>query len=142
MSTRSYIGIVNGDTAKLSYCHSDGYVSFNGAILVKAYTNENKINELLSYGDMSSLGEKIGTQHGFDFGERPKNTCTFYKRDRGESDVDASTVEKKNLETWINNTDAEFIYLFMNKNWYVSEVEHPLKFELVTDVLAREKQVA
>ena len=33
MSTRSHIGIKIGDKVKYIYCHSDGYLSYNGVYL-------------------------------------------------------------------------------------------------------------
>ena len=61
MSTRSTIGIVRGyhDTTRI-YCHSDGYVSYNGAILQKYYNTADKVEKLMALGNLSYLGPEIG----------------------------------------------------------------------------------
>jgi hypothetical protein len=57
MSTRSRIGILNDDRSVTSiYCHFDGYPSGVGAILVAHYHDTVKVRELISLGDISSLG--------------------------------------------------------------------------------------
>lgn len=140
MSTRSRIAMLNGnDEIKSIYCHSDGYPEYNGRILIDAYTTKEKINKLLSYGDLSSLGRKIGTKHGFDYGQRPKDTCTFYGRDRGEDDIDARVTPVADFETLVNDSDAEYVYLFKENEWYVSEIHggKHLRFKRVVDVLKR-----
>ena len=60
MSTRSTIGIVRGynDTARI-YCHSDGYLSWNGSILQKYYNTAEKVEKLLALGNLSTLGPEI-----------------------------------------------------------------------------------
>jgi hypothetical protein len=80
------------------YCHWDGYLEHNGAILQKHYSNSPKVNNLIALGDLSSLRPEIGVQHAFSSLDVPKqeqeaydkehgNSCTFYGRDRGEKDV-------------------------------------------------------
>jgi hypothetical protein len=143
MSTRSRIGILNGNDAITSvYCHSDGYPSWNGKVLLENYQTTEKITELLSYGDISSLYPSIGTKHGFDLSQRPEGVSTFYKRDRNETDVDANTSPASEYGTLCDSCDAEFAYLFKEGEWYVSPVKSGgkrLKFERVADVLAKEK---
>jgi len=60
LSTRSTIGIVRGynDTARI-YCHSDGYLEWNGAILQKCYNTAEKVERLLALGNLSCLGPEI-----------------------------------------------------------------------------------
>ena len=129
MSTRSYIGKVEKDgRVKAIYCHWDGYISNNGRILESSYKDEKKIDELLSLGALSSLGEEIGNKVDFDkrisdtdYYERTKNQCVSYWRDRGE---EFSIHESKNLpefEKFIKKIawDAEYVYLFNNGEWFV-----------------------
>lgn len=48
MSTRSRIGILNADGSIDSiYCHCDGYLSYNGDILMHHYDTEDKVRALL-----------------------------------------------------------------------------------------------
>jgi len=97
MGTRSMIAIQNpyNKTVRAVYCHWDGYLEHNGAILHKHYSNSPKVNNLIALGDLSSLRPEIGIQHAFSSLDVPKqeqeaydkehgNSCTFYTRDRGE----------------------------------------------------------
>jgi hypothetical protein len=60
MSTRSYIGIEKEDkTVRYIYCHFDGYPSGVGAILENQYRDIDKINSLIDFGSISTLGETI-----------------------------------------------------------------------------------
>jgi hypothetical protein len=93
MSTRSNIGIINADgTVDMIYCHSDGYPSYNGRILLKHWSNGPAVRALLRLGDISSLGETIGEEHDLDadFEKAFANKWTrSYARDRGEENVNA-----------------------------------------------------
>ena len=83
MGTRSPIALEFADgTVEQIYCHWDGYLEHNGQILQKHYSDPFKLRDLIDLGDMSSLGERIGTQHAFD--KAPEGECTFYLRDRKE----------------------------------------------------------
>lgn len=129
MSTRSVIAIQNPNkTITGVYCHSDGYVSYNGKILVENYSDETKIKKLLENGGISSLDKRIGTKH--DFNNRPRGETTFYHRDRGES---------LEIHTWKNSTEmfkemdgCEFFYVWNGKEWLVSE---GLTFDKVISLL-------
>jgi len=59
MSTNSTISIKKADKYKTVYCHWDGYLSYNGVLLFKYYKTYNDVENLISHGDMSSLGESI-----------------------------------------------------------------------------------
>lgn len=61
MSTRSTIGIRYADgSVKKIYCHWDGYLEWNGAILQKYYNTADRVENLLALGNLSSLGPEIG----------------------------------------------------------------------------------
>ena len=101
MSTRSYICMeVGDDQYKTIYCHSDGYLSHNGALLLKYYSDREMVERLLERGDLSSLEKKIepepGHPHSFDWDKRQKDVCVFYGRDR----VDKNT--RRNRSLWKN----------------------------------------
>ena len=83
MGTRSTIALEFADkSVEQVYCHWDGYLEHNGQILQKHYSDPFVLQKLIDLGDMSSLGERIGTQHAFE--RAPEGECTFYKRDRNE----------------------------------------------------------
>ena len=100
MGTRSMIAIQNpyNKTVRAVYCHWDGYLEHNGAILQKHYAASPKVNNLIALGDLSSLRKEIGVQHAFSqldlceadveaYEKQHGSSCTFYGRDRGEKDV-------------------------------------------------------
>ena len=100
MATRSTISLEFADgTIQSVYCHWDGYLDNNGAILQKHYMDPFKVSELINLGSMSSLAPEIGTKHSFEnphpyksaewqvWYDAHRNQCTFYGRDRGENDV-------------------------------------------------------
>jgi len=91
MSTRSAIAKLNKDgSVDAVYCHSDGYPSHNGKILLENYTNAKKVQRLLALGDLFYLGRtsnKNPNKKRNSFGDyEPANyNYTFaYHRDRGE----------------------------------------------------------
>ena len=113
MSTRSYIVRENPDgTYTGIYCHCDGYLTYNGAMLLDHYATKDRVDRLLSYGHLSVLDEKIEPDpsrvHTFD--ERQPGVCVFYGRDRGEKfqqalKVDLSEIDKP--ESWV-----DYCYVF------------------------------
>lgn len=129
MSTRSYIckELENGKY-KTIYCHSDGYLTYNGAMLIDYYNDRMKVEELLALGDISSLSPEIYPDprypHSFDYNQRQENVVIAYGRDRGDTGVEAkefSFEELTNENTWI-----EYIYIFNKDNfWQVGE--YPFK---------------
>lgn len=71
MSTRSYICMEVGDNQyKTIYCHFDGYLDYNGAMLVDHYSDRATVEKLLELGDLSALKERLepdpSKPHGFD----------------------------------------------------------------------------
>lgn len=62
MSTRSNIGMVSkdGKSAQVIYCHSDGYPSYNGKILLEHYQDEKKIKQLIKLGTFLTLDPRSG----------------------------------------------------------------------------------
>lgn len=104
MGTRSTIALEFADgTVQQVYCHWDGYLDHNGVILQKHYSDPFKLRELIDLGDLSSLSENIGTQHGFN--DRVNGECTFYGRDRGETGVSAKKF--KDFEDYKKNHQYE-----------------------------------
>ena len=118
MGTRSTIALEFADsTVQQIYCHWDGYLEHNGQILQKHYSDPFKLRDLIDLGDMSSLGERIGTQHAFD--KAPEGECTFYLRDRKEQGCKAkSFVDFQHY--LVNHQYEEYEYILRKDgNWYV-----------------------
>jgi len=115
MATRSFISVMHGDVYKAVYCHWDGYPGYVGETLVNHY-NSVKANELVSLGDISSLGKEIGEKHDFD--SHKENWTKFYGRDRGETDVEFKTYNSlQELFDSANESGAEYVYILKNDQW-------------------------
>ena len=127
MSTRAAIAKLNTNTneAKLIYCHSDGYLEYTGKILNEHYNSEDKVDELLSYGDLSIINENIGEKLDVSFNDYTafanKKQCRFYGRDRGEKNKEATILKDESalLEFAFEQCDAEVVYMFAYGSWYV-----------------------
>lgn len=121
MGTRSRIGVMHGDNCKSVYCHWDGYLDFNGRLLLEHY-DSSKANHLVALGDLSSLRPDVfvaeGVEHTF---EKPaENICIFYGRDRGETDCEFKTDDS--FEKFLERADgcgAEYYYIMKDGVWYV-----------------------
>lgn len=127
MSTRSMIGICYTDgSVQAIYCHYDGYVKFNGAILHEYYSDNKKARALVGLGDISCLREKIepdpSKPHSFENAQ--DNVVVAYHRDRGEQ-LHCEIYES--VSKYLNaNKDSmiEYLYLF-DENvglWYVADL--------------------
>ena len=87
MSTRSTIAIRRNDgSVKKIYCHSDGYIQWNGSILQKYYSTADKVENLLALGNLSTLGPEIKPDdpHDWDLGYHDARFCRTYTS-RGEA---------------------------------------------------------
>lgn len=141
MSTRSYIAIEREDGHLDGiYCHSDGYLTHNGAILFDHYQDRDKVEKLISLGDMSYLQPNIdpdpAKEHSFDYEKRQDGVCVFYGRDRGETNVSARPIKAETArQSW-----AEYLYVFGKDGvWYYTELyEDEPEWHTVEDGLVTE----
>jgi hypothetical protein len=136
MATRGTIAMVRNDGMVIQvYSHWDNYLENNGDLLIKYYNTADKVEELLSYGNISSLGKVIGEKHPFDtydlsklsaedleLAERAKREewTLYYGRDRGEDGTQARVF--KDVEAYEKAGDSggfeEYNYLFIGGRWY------------------------
>ena len=138
MATRSTIARLNADhTVTAIYCHWDGYIHNNGAILKDHYTDPVKIDQLMTLGDLSSLRPEIGEKQNFD---RPTNEdwCVAYNRDRNESDVAAKTYD--NVQMWLDHFGQEYNYLWDGTEWLVAGSETDDLLRSLTQVILESEQ--
>ncbi|MDD4211499.1 MAG: hypothetical protein PHC46_03845 [Clostridia bacterium] len=141
MSTRSLITIENEDgTYRAIYCHCDGYLTHNGAMLIDHYKDRNKVQELLNLGDISVLAPNVNPDpnkpHSFDYNERQEGVVVAYHRDRGEENVNAKVVS---LDELFENTWIEFFYVFdLNGEWKYYDDYHPYELKDVRKELESE----
>jgi hypothetical protein len=117
MSTRSYICRENKDgTYTGVYCHSDGYLTYNGAMLMDNYNLRERVDRLMELGNMSCLNPMIepdpSKPHKFD--DRQEGVTVFYGRDRGEKDQEAKLMSLEEINdpsSWI-----EYCYVYGKDN--------------------------
>ena len=126
LSTRSTIAIELADgTVKQVYCHSDGYLSYNGRILFEHYSDPAKLEELINLGDISVMGLEIGVKIDFNnrltFTENNQATqCRIYGRDRGESGDDARLFWNFGMYEMTHYREEYSYILRNNGTWYVA----------------------
>lgn len=117
MATRSHIAYKDKKTNKIHmvYCHYDGYLDYNGNMLMKYYNNYDKVVKLISKGDFSSLYEDI---------ER----ISYYGKSKDTKPFIYDKEQHMNRE--------EYNYLFKNNKWYYcrwdDKVFKPLQKEKVS----------
>jgi hypothetical protein len=103
-------------------------------MLQEYYSNPFVLRDLIDLGSLSSLQPTIGTKHPFsmfeanmtqdEFANLYRNMCTFYGRDRGEGNSDATYF--KDYEHFLVDGQAEeYDYILRNVNgvatWFVSD---------------------
>lgn len=150
MATRSTIALEFADgTIGQVYCHWDGYLSNNGKMLQEYYSNPFVLRDLIDLGSLSSLRPTVGTKHPFsmfeanmtqdEFYNLYRDMCTFYGRDRGEGESDA-TYFKDFADYKANGQAEEYDYILRNTNgvatWFVSD--HGGDYMLLTEAFAKE----
>lgn len=155
MSTRSIIAIQTTDNIKATYCHWDGHLDSVGKTIQENYLDENKVNQLIDLGRISSLRSEIGEKHPFDTPHDQNLTddeldlkrdehvalyghmTTFYKRDRGDDDVSPFIYDSPNdlLMNAPDDSNAELIYLFADNEWQVASIDTNWNFKLLTSQL-------
>ena len=126
MSTRSYILKEMPDGTYYGiYCHCDGYLTHNGAMLLDHYNTEDRVDRLLAKGNLSVLGECIepdpSLPHSYD--NRQEGVCVFYGRDRNEPSQEALEMKLEDIDdpsSWIR-----YCYIFgQDKKWRYFECGH------------------
>lgn len=120
MSTRSWILLKNESEFKGIYCHFDGYLV--GSILKEHYANRNKVESLISLGDISFLDESIDKPDGHTFDNPIPGYTVAYHRDRGEefSNIIFDNIygdDEKNelikyLKTAARKSGIEYVHIF------------------------------
>ena len=120
MATRSTIALEFADgTVEQVYCHWDGYLSNNGQILLRHYSDPFKLQRLIDLGAISSLGPEIGEKQDFDKRDTHNdNWSLIYARDRGE---DLVKHKFKDFADYRANAQSEEYNYILRRDgkWYV-----------------------
>lgn len=138
MSTQCLIGITTEQNeVRCVYCHSDGYPSYTGDLLLNYYNTRQKAEALIALGDLSLLGKFVApekelampshdnyreptqpTPHSFSTPH--PNVTIAYHRDRNDKlNIGHEFSEKRYYR--INYKHYPFIYLFKDDKWYVND---------------------
>jgi hypothetical protein len=118
MATRSTISMMKEDGSILSiYCHWDGYPDNQLPLLENYYNTKEKIEALLSLGNLSFLEKSIDCPEGHSFENPVDDHCVFYGRGRGEENQEA--VVYVNKADWRLHANEAFNYLFEDGKWNI-----------------------
>ena len=160
MATRSTIALEFADgTVGQVYCHWDGYLDYNGRLLLEHWSDPFKLRELIDLGALSSLSREIGEKHQFDnpgkygtpeydaYRQLIEHMCTFYARDRGE---ELSTHSFKSYKDYLDNAQfEEYNYILRPVDnrpvWFVSSYMTDNRFvrlEYAMEVEANDKEMS
>ena len=121
MATRSVIGIINEDnTVNSVYCHYDGYPEHTGYFLKKFFDTTEKVNNLISNGDISSLVSSQNwnrEKHPTINGKQVYKTLWYIDRPENWESIKPQK-HKGILEFFQRDCCDEFKYLFLpSGNW-------------------------
>lgn len=107
MTTRSLIGYFKDKkTYRYVYCHRDGYLRYNGDILLRNYTTIDEVKQLVEGGDMSTLAIS------------PQLTSYYNDSKSGVKEI----IHFDLLEDELINSCIEYIYFFIqNKGWFYTK---------------------
>lgn len=106
MSTHADIWMKTADGYRGVHLHYDGYISHAYRILVGHYQDAVKVQQLIDYGDISSLDTMI-------------ETCVFYHRDKEENYQDVCARHVTSLEEILKYAN-EYVYLYdVETGWQI-----------------------
>lgn len=145
MSTRCNIGILypNGKLRGI-YCHSDGYLSHTGEILLTQYSTAESVKKLIALGDISHLGtmgicpEKIDFSRYFadeEYYNSHKDYILSYHRDRGEKLYIGTFPSIQKFLSPENRQAYNYYFDEPKKEWFV---EHNYTLMPLKDAIEKE----
>ena len=124
MATRSHIIVrrTAGDWASV-YCHRDGQPEGVGARLQEFHNWQDRVEELVALGDLSSLGKYITQPEGHTFDRPVPDYSVAYGRDRGEAKTGAKIADSLAAVWPGTDTGAEYIYVWRDGTWWVGDAD-------------------
>ncbi len=133
MATRSSIHSFDGETLTSVYCHWDGYPSHHAPILLEHINTPEKVNELLGFGNISSLEENTIPTKEHSYEHPQKDVTVFYGRDRGESDSAAEVTHTVNVgndglptaSSLLIREKYQYLYDLRSNTWYMMDGNSP-----------------
>lgn len=127
IETSARVGVMKPDgTIQSVFCKWDGYPEGIGTTLESFYSDERKLEQLLSLGNVSALGKEIGEKHNFE--ERPKGSTTFYGRDRGDKDAGSMVSQNESEFRGLAKSKGDaYAYLFNEGKWRTMVLKESVK---------------
>lgn len=141
MPTRSYIVKENPDgTYTGIYCHCDGYLTHNGAMLIDHYATKERVDKLLSLGDLKFLAENIEPDPSLphSVNEPQDGVCAFYGRDGGEKGSGSISLDLKELDDPFQGIDYTYVFGKDGKWRYFKQGELGKGLQSVEEDLGKE----
>ena len=143
MATRSRIAIETTDTSgnkviKSIYCHFDGYPSGVGKTLMENYQDREKVEALISLGDISFIKEEVTPSGSHSFNSPQERVTVAYHRDRGEK-FNPPRANASVSEFFLSDIE-EYGYLFTEEgewlfqSWARSKDPMPLELHFSSQV--------
>lgn len=122
MSTPSFIGVLYKEgIIKFVYCHSDGYPSYLGKMLLEHYNTPELATALVDLGSLSMVRERLapdeGETHRFDTPVRhgPKGgVTTAYHRDKNAETLFWNILKEENIT-------YGYLYNIADNLWYAAD---------------------
>jgi len=116
MSTHSLIIV---KTSPRTYTSS--YINWNGVsnreVLEKHYNSDVLAKELLSFGDISELREKLHPTGKHTFEEPEKGVCLFYHRDRKDRKNPQKKGSIKSIMDYYSGAFIRYVFVWDGQRW-------------------------
>lgn len=120
MGTSSCIAVKMCNKYRAVYCNMDGYIEWNGRILFENYNTHEKVEKLVSLGDISSLNPSTECPDGHTYDTPVKGYSVFYNRDRGEDWDDVKYEDFDSYNELVDFYSTGFNYVFSDGVWTVN----------------------
>ena len=103
------------------YCHQDGYLSHNGALLLDCYNTPEKVDALLALGELSHLGKDMeAAPHEIADLKGMEGVTVAYCRDRGEA---YRKPESYTLEELCSETPSVYGQIAKDYGYHISVID-------------------
>ena len=109
----------NDGKFRSTYCQYDGYPSYNGKILFEHFQDQQKIEDMMALGDMSSLGASIECPDGHSYDTPVEGHTLFYGRDRRGEQSSVDCLVCKSEEKCLEKNDQAYNYFWDGEKWFV-----------------------
>lgn len=118
MATRGTIAVEHQDgTITQVYSHWDNYLEHNGRLLLDYYNSQTLAEELVSMGEISSLGPRIHPKGPHTSDHPEEHVSVFYHRDHGQ--LFRYMIYSNYSHYQQDGRYEEYNYIFRDNQWFV-----------------------